>query len=141
MKQAQPAANGGGAPIIEMNARGGTWMLVNDWNNVWQVPAQQGVWTRFAFDVHYSQDPGVGTLKAYVDLNGDGDALDPQEQSPTLHIATLRRETDGGSPTDGIAPGESIPSHLRMGVYHDPGIACASGCSVDVDNVQVVDAP
>ena len=138
MKQAQPAANGGGAPVLELNARGGSWLLVNDWDGVWTVPAQQGTWTRFAFDVRYSQDPNVGQLTAYVDLNGDGDALDPQEQSPTLHLSTLRRETEGGSSTDGIAPGESIPSHLRMGVYHDPGIACGAGCAVDIDNVEVV---
>ena len=43
---------------------------------------------------------------------------------------------------DGIAPGKSIPSHLRVGIYHDPAIALPtpSTCAVDVDNVQIVDA-
>jgi polysaccharide lyase-like protein len=138
MKQAQPSAAGGGAPMLELNARGGQWLLVNEWSSLWSVPAQKGVWTRFAFDVRYSQDPAVGSVQVYVDLNGDGDTLDAQEQSPTFHVATLRRETDGGSSTDGIAPGQSIPSHLRMGTYHDPAIPCPNGCSIDVDNVQVV---
>ncbi len=54
-------------------------------------------------------------------------------------MATLKRETTGGT-DDGIAPGESIPSHLRVGIYHNPAIACPppSGCSTQVDNVQVV---
>ena len=141
MKQAQPAANGGGAPVLEFNARGGEWLMVSDWEGVWSAPAQQGVWTRFAFDIRYSQDPSVGTMTVYADLNGDGDARDSGEQSPIMHMATLRRETTGGSSTDGIAPGESIPSHLRMGVYHDAGIACGSGCAVDIDNVEVLAVP
>ena len=45
----------------------------------------------------------------------------------------------GGEP-DGLKPGQPIPSHLRAGIYHDPLIPCPSptGCSVDIDNVQVI---
>jgi hypothetical protein len=140
MKQTNPAANGDGSPIIELDAKGGKWRLINAWNELWSTPAEHNQWTRFAFDVRYSQDPSVGSIKIYVDLNGDGDAADAGEQSPTFHVATLKRETDGGSPDDGIAPGESIPGHLRVGPYHDRDISCPApgGCSVDVDNVQVV---
>jgi hypothetical protein len=72
----------------------------------------------------------------------DGDAGDPGEQSPTFHVATLKREIPGGDPSDGIAPGESIPSHLRTGVYHNPEIDCPppDGCSVEVDNIEVLEA-
>ena len=146
MKQTQPSANGGGTPILAMRATAGRWSLMNsdsagpssDSHEIWSTPAQSGVWTRFALDVTYSPDPAMGSIQVYVDLNGDGDAADPEEQSPVLHTSTLKYETEGGSVSDGIAPSESITSHLRMGIYHDTQIPCPSGCAVEVDNVQVV---
>lgn len=81
--------------MLELNARNGRWRLVNDWDALWSVPAETGVWTRFAFDVRYSQNPDVGSIKVFVDLNGDGDALDRRERSRTFHVATLRRGNRG----------------------------------------------
>ena len=52
----------------------------------------------------------------------------------------MLKETDGPNGTsDGYGPGDTIPDHLRAGIYHNPSISCPppSGCSVDVDNVQV----
>ena len=142
MKQTQPAAAGGGAPMIELQARHGRWLLVDDWEPVWAGRAHKGVWTRFAFDVRYSQNPDLGTIRVYADRNGDGDALDNRERSRIIHRATLRRESSGGSPTDGIAPGESIPSHLRVGIYHDPAYSCpGSRCSIGIDDVDVYQLP
>jgi Polysaccharide lyase/RTX calcium-binding nonapeptide repeat (4 copies) len=141
MKQTNPAANGDGAPIISLEAKDGRWRLMNDWDELWSAPAQRSHWTRFAFDVRYSQNPSVGSIRAYVDLNGDGDAADSNEQSPLMYTQTLKPETSGGAADDGIAPGQSIPSHLRLGLYHDPEISCGGGCSVGVDNVQVFSAP
>jgi hypothetical protein len=147
MKQAQPSANGSGTPMLSLRAMNGRWSLwqsdsvnFSDTNHqVWSTPAAQNVWTRFALDITYSQDPSRGKVTIYVDLNGDGDAADSGEQSPTLSMSTLKRETTGGT-DDGIAPGESIPSHLRVGIYHNPAIECPppGGCSTQVDNVQVV---
>jgi Polysaccharide lyase len=147
MKQAQPSANGGGTPMLSLRAMNGQWSLwqsdsvnFSELNHqVWSTPAAKETWTRFALDITYSQDPSVGKVTVHVDLNGDGDAADSGEQSPTLSMATLKRETTGGT-DDGIAPGESIPSHLRAGIYHNPAIACPAplGCSNQVDNVQVV---
>lgn len=151
MKQTQPSANGGGTPVISLEAKGGRWRLLQstssgpsgDTRELWTAPAQRGVWTRFAFDVTYSQDPAKGAIRAYADLNGDGDAADASERSPELRTYTLKRETEGGSATDGIAPGDSIPSHLRMGIYHHPDIPCPppTGCAVELDDVQVLDIP
>ena len=138
MKQAQPSANGGGSPIIELQLRNGEFYLDSPTGEYWSTPAHAGVWTRFALDVNYSQVPGHGNVTMYVDSNGDGDAADPGERSPVIQAQTLKPEIAGGYEADGVAPGESIPSHLRLGVYHDPVIPCASGCSVDVDNIQVV---
>ena len=146
MKQSGPSNNSGiGTPILEMDAWAGRWRLrqslsqtgPSDSRQLWSAPARTGVWTRFAYDVTYSQDPNVGRIKVYVDLNGDGDFADAGEQSQTFHTYTLKEEIPG--PDQGLQPGESIPSHLRMGIYHDPAIACPapSGCSVNIDNVEV----
>ena len=139
-KQAQPSNNGGNGPIIEIQANRGMWVLNNDWKELWTFPAQRGVWTRMILDVFYSQDPTQGSIQWSADLNADGDVDDQGERSPRFTTATLRRETAGGWDGDGIAAGESIPSHLRAGVYHDPIIPCAviGACTNEIDNVQVL---
>lgn len=146
MKQAQPSANGGGTPVIELDAYDGRWRLLQSLSNgpsddsreLWSAPATTGTWTRFGFDVTYSQDPSIGSIAVHVDLNGDGDDEDAGERSPAINTYTLKYETSGGPANDGITPGESIPSHLRAGIYHNPGIPCPSGCAVELDNVQVL---
>jgi Polysaccharide lyase len=147
MKQVQPADNGGGTPVLALNAYGGRWQLHQSTSrgpsgttaNIWSARARKRVWTRFAFDVVYSQNPGLGRIKLYVDRNGDGDALDAGEESPRIRTYTLKRET-GTNARDGLAEGASIPSHLRVGIYHDERIGCPPprGCEIGVDNVQVV---
>lgn len=137
MKQTEPYNNPEPSPVFELEVRNGTWVMEDSWHDYWSAPAQAGVWTRFAFDITYSADPSVGAMKAYADLNGDGDFADPHEQSPLTHVATLRTETRTG----GSSPwrvGNPIPSHLRAGIYEDPSHSCPGGCSVDIDNVQVL---
>jgi len=145
MKQTQPYDyNGGGGPVLELQLWQGRLYLQNSWSVKWSTTAPaKSVWIRYALDVVYSTDPAVGSVTVYVDLNGDGDALDAGEQSPQIHTQTVVSETADpagqSSDTDGITPGQPIPDHLRIGIYHNPSISCPSpGCSVDVDNVQVV---
>jgi hypothetical protein len=147
MKQTYPAANSSGTPVLELDAYGGRWHLrqslsrkaVSDSRDLWSVPARTNFWTRFAFDVRYSDHKKGGYIRVGVDLNGDGDFADPGELSPAFHTYTLKEEIPGGSP-DGIKAGQPIPSHLRAGIYHDSSIACPPplGCPVDIDNVQVL---
>jgi hypothetical protein len=139
MKQAQPSHDANTGPALELEVHSGKWHVVNAWHTVWTFPARRGVWTRFAWNVVYSKSAATGRLQVSADLNGDGDFNDPGERSPVIHGATLATEIPGYG-GDGIAPGAGIPSHLRMGIYHDPAIPCPApnGCSVDVDNVQVL---
>jgi hypothetical protein len=172
MKAAAPSDANIGSPAISLHASGGRWRLeqTQDHNpstttqEPWSIPAQANVWTRFAFDVIYSDDPTVGRLKVYADLNGDGDALDTDEQSPLLTTFTLHTEpADNDGNNDPILQGQPTPSHLRVGMYHAPDgyggaagtgpIPCpaasnpppndpgTNGCSIDVDNVQVYVVP
>jgi hypothetical protein len=151
MKQTQPSDNGSGIPVLALQVTNGEWKLKHvdspsggTSETLWRAPAKTGVWVRIAMDVTYSQHTDEGSVKLYLDRNGDGDSLDASEQSPAITSHTLKYETpdpDGAAnDTDGLAPGSSIPSHLRVGLYHDPSIECPapSGCSVQVDNVQVV---
>ena len=154
MKQTQPSDNGSCPPVLSLQVRAGEWWLQHAKSpgacgesiseTLWRAPAATGVWVRTALEVTYSQHSDKGQVKLYIDRNGDGDWLDDEEQSPAFTTHTLKYETPdrhgAASDTDGLAPGDSIPSHLRVGVYHDPSIDCPapSGCSVQVDNVQVV---
>lgn len=147
MKQVQPAGNGGGAPVISLSAFSGRWQLYNSIpgysdndRRLWSAPARAGVWTRFLLDVTYSRNPNAGAIRISADLNGDGVFDDPGEHSPIYRTNTLKEEL-GGDPSDGLKDGASIPSHLRVGIYHEQSIPCsptAGGCAVDVDNVQVI---
>jgi hypothetical protein len=147
MKQAQPSDGGGNQPALAMDAYLGTWVLYQSGpgpdggHEIWEAPAQANVWTRFALDVVYSTDPNIGSVRVYADLNGDGDFADPSEESATIRTATLKTEIDGpNGSSDGYSPGDSLPSHLRAGIYHNPTIDCPapSGCAVELDNVQVI---
>jgi polysaccharide lyase-like protein len=136
MKQTQPYNNPDMSPVFELEQLNGQWAVQSSWKDLWYFPATAGRWTRFAFDIVYSPDPAIGQVKTYVDLNGDGDAADAGEQSPVIHVATLRTET-AGPDRSAYAVGQAIPDHLRAGVYQDAAYPCPSGCSVDIDNVQV----
>ena len=142
MKQTQPYTNPRQASIFELQVRSGRWLALSDNRTIWSAPAEAGVWTRFRFDITYSQDPSMGSVQISVDLNGDGDYDDGAlgEESELLRLQTLVPETLGGT-ASGLAAGESVPSHLRAGIYQNESYACPRsgvGCSVDVDNVQVL---
>ena len=135
-----------GTPVLELDAYGGRWRLrqslsrysASDSREIWSAPAKLNFWTRFMFNVRYSPQKKRGYIRVGVDLNGDGDFSDPGERSRTFHTYTLKIQTPG--PVSDIAVGHAIPSHLRAGLYHNSSIPCPapSGCSVDIDNVQVL---
>jgi Polysaccharide lyase len=137
MKQAQPYNNLEGGSMLELQVRDGRWLVISDWRNLWSAPARSGKWVRFFFDITYSRDPTRGAVQVSADLKDDTgiDAI-----SPLFRVDTLRTESLGGV-ASGILPGDSIPSHLRVGIYQDAIYQCrrsGAGCSVDIDNVQVI---
>jgi hypothetical protein len=150
MKQAGPADAGTNTPVIHFYAGtyGSSLTLAmtpqgGSDTNIWSsAPLHHNIWTRIAVDAFYSQNPSLGWIKVYVDANGDGDFADSGEQSPVVHGQTLLRQlTSGCSSSPCLNVGDSIPDHLRAGIYHDSAISCPNpspGCSDQIDNVQVL---
>lgn len=130
MKQTGPSANSGGTPVLALEARGGRWVLTqsdsagasSNTHELWSTPATLGVWTRISLDVTYSPNPSAGKVQITV-----GDVA-----SPTFTTYTQKYELS--PPGQGLNPGDAIPSHLRMGVYHDPSLP---GTHVDFADVRV----
>lgn len=146
MKQVQPADNGGGTPVLSLGAYLGEWLLFHSAPGrtdvdevIWRAPARKQVWTRFRIEALYSQSPQRGWIEVAADLDGDGDFDDEGESGDRIETNTLKREVAGDA-ADGLGAGDSIPSHLRAGIYHDERIVCPppAGCSVELDNVQVL---
>jgi hypothetical protein len=168
MKQAGPANGSDGTPMLSLKIYGNRFRLFHTRTDsegpdtqLWSpnpranpsATPQSGVWYRIAIDATYSTDPSIGRVRMYIDMNGDGDFADPEERSPlfsgTALGGTLKTEPaparDPSDPNDpghgvdiGPPAGAPIPSHLRAGIYHNPLIPCPGGCSVDLDNVEVV---
>lgn len=161
VKQAQPSDGGEfTSPVLAMHMTEGEWRLDQiESGTIWRAPVTRDRWTRFVLDGLYSQDANRGTLRLLADLNADGDFLDANERAEARGIVTLGTEVDGENGTDdGLDAGDSIPGHLRVGLYHCDGLPgsanrcpepgrpdpwpCpapprATSCAIDVDNVQI----
>ena len=130
MKQTAPANNGGGTPVLALEVREGNWVLTQSdspgpsslGHEVWRTPATAGQWTHVSFDVTYSPDPSKGKVQVKVD----------DVDSPTFTTFTQKYETSPASP--GLSAGDGIPSHLRMGIYHNQNLP---GTHVDFTDVRV----
>jgi chitodextrinase len=133
LKQAEPYSNAVPTGVaLELQLYGGKLHLENFWTDKWTTSAPaKNAWIRYALDVVFSTSASTGKFKLYVDLNGDGDALDSGEQSPWITGQTLATESSSG---------KAIPSSLMLGMYHDSSIPCPgpTGCQVGIDNVEVV---
>jgi len=130
MKQTGPASNSGGTPVLALEAREGKWVLTqsdspgpsSNTHVLWSTPATLDTWTDVRLDVTYSPDPTQGRVQITV----GGVA------SPTFTTFTQKYETSPAG--QGLSAGGAIPSHLRMGIYHDPSLP---GTSVDFADVRV----
>ena len=132
MKQTEPANNADGTPVIALQAIEGNWILkqskssgVSDQTRyLWTTPADDalGRWTHIVVDATYSSDPTKGLFQ--ITIGG--------VQSPVFRTYNLKQEISPPGP--GLSVGDSIPSHLRLGIYHDPVMP---GTHVDIADVQV----
>jgi hypothetical protein len=130
MKQSDPANNSDGTPVISLQAIQGQWILkqstsagpANDTRVLWRTPARVGVWTHLTVDATYSTDPAAGRFAMTI-----GGA-----NSPVLRTYNLKHEVSPPGPE--LRAGDPIPSHLRMGVYHEPSMP---GTSVDIAQIQI----
>jgi hypothetical protein len=130
MKETDPATNTDGTPVISLQATDGQWLLkqstssgpANDTRILWRTPARVAVWTHIVVDATYSSDPSAGRFA--ITIGG--------ASSPALHTYDLKTEVSPPGP--GLHPGDQIPSHLRLGIYHDPPMP---GASVDIAQVQI----
>ena len=141
-KQAQPYTDAytatrnpdGNGVTLEMQMYGNQFRLFTWWQQRWATPAPPlDKWIRFAADVTFSQWPGVGKVQVFVDSNADGDFQDSGETSPVWSGATLMYAT---APHSGLAAGQSVPSMLALGIYHNP--SAYGTTSIELDNVQVL---
>jgi hypothetical protein len=130
MKQTDPATNADGTPVIALQAIQNQWILkqssspgpAEDTRVLWRTPARLGVWTHITVDATYSTDPSAGRFAITI-----GSA-----SSPVLHTYNLKYEVSPPGPE--LRPGDPIPDHLRLGIYHDPSMP---GTSVDIAQVQI----
>ena len=138
-KQAQPYDNDkhgtrnpdGTGVTIEFQMYAERFRLFTWWQERWSAAAPAlGQWIRFAADITFSQHPNVGKVTVYIDNDNDGDWLDADETF-TWNGATLAYAT---AAHNGLAAGESIPSFLEIGPYHN---SVYGTTSLDIDNVQV----
>jgi Polysaccharide lyase len=140
MKQAQPYDGNGpvdGAPALELQIFGNKLRLRSFHRTNWATRAPpKGKWIRYALDVTYSQDPAIGTVQAFVDSNADGDFRDRGEISPALKQRTLAYVTSQDGARGALEEGASIPSHLRLGIYHHEDVYGTT--VVGVDNIQIL---
>jgi hypothetical protein len=130
MKQSGPSANSGGTPVLALEAREGRWVLTqstsagpsSNTHELWSTPATLGKWTDVSLDVTYSPNPSVGKVQITVD----------GVSSPAISTYTQKYEIAPAG--QGLVAGGAIPSHLRMGIYHDSSLP---GTSVDFSDVRV----
>jgi Polysaccharide lyase len=130
MKQTGPSSNSGGTPVLALEAKEGSWVLTqsgspgvsSSTHELWSTPATLGAWTHIRFDVTYSPDPTKGRIQMTVG----------NSSSPMMTTYTQKYETSPAG--QGLTVGGAIPSHLRMGIYHDTTLP---GTHVDFANVSV----
>jgi hypothetical protein len=140
MKQCQPYVEDDlGFVVLEMSCNYGQYWLqyanaIKREGESWGWGAvTPGRWIRFCYDVTYSVDPAKGKIEVTVDDREAATDFVPQRTSGLItDTQTLAAAAKEGY---GLAVGDPIPSHLRMGIYRNPEINVDT--HVDIANVQV----
>lgn len=133
MKQTQPYTTGsgsvGGSPQIALEAENNAWRISWDGGLAYygSVALVANVWVQHEFDIVYHSDPAIGRV---IWRMNTGAGLTERYSG---FLATLKTETVDSTY---LAVGQSIPSHLRMGIYRNG--AYIGDTHVDIADVEVV---
>jgi hypothetical protein len=129
LKQTQPYAGASSSsPILSLEARSGSWRLIKHDPGetiLWSTLASVNQWVKVTWDVTYSKDPALGRVKLTIGSKTSG----------FVTARTLAYVTLSGS---GLAVNDPIPSHLRVGPYHNDTLGTTH---LDVADVLVEDIP
>jgi hypothetical protein len=130
-KQTGASSGSGGTPVLALEARRGR-LEISHYGTasgapIWGAPITLGQWTHIRWDVTYSVNPAIGKVQLTAG----------NSTSPVIPMDTLKPEIPPGvidtrPDCPPINPGEPIPSHFRIGIYHDSALP---GTHVDFANV------
>jgi hypothetical protein len=106
----------GGCPPISIGVEDGQMKLfksarntyVLDTAEMWSAPVERNRWMKLTLHIKNSQDPGVGFVELFGDLDGQG-------------MQTLLERTATHTMTR-TAAGDSMINHARVGIYRNPRI-------------------
>jgi hypothetical protein len=127
MKQSGPSRGSGGSPYFSFEARQGQLQVQHNGTDATpglpRFDIATGNWYSVKVDAVYSIHGGDVTVM----LDGT---------PKYAHFPTLKTEPSSGDGTadPGIAVGDPIPAHLRMGIYHDPTLP---GTHIDIADIRV----
>jgi Polysaccharide lyase len=135
MKQAGPNATTACCPAIAIEARQNQIQLQQfgtDEPGTVQGPRVAapplGQWFTVSIEAYYSKDPTLGWVEMSVNA----------QTTSRVYMQTLATQgnttTQSGWGDPPLNPGDPIPSHLRVGLYHDPSLP---GSHVDIGDVTV----
>lgn len=142
MKQAQPyTADGHSSPVIALQARQNQWQIITpahpEASPLWTAPAIVSRWTRFHWDITYSNNSAVASIRLRIDDRAGATDFVPQYDSGTMTgEATLTDAVGAQSGFDWtFEDNQAIPSRLALGIYRNAIIT--GNTYIDVANVQV----
>lgn len=137
MKQTQPyqlKQNGNNIPPVAIRTQDNRFHLKgmdqdgNKGRLLWSTPLILGRWILVEYDVVYSRHASVGSAQLTIDGHS----------SPTFNFPTLKYVTADleGTACDNLLAGDSIPSHLRIGILQNHNRA--PGTHADYADIRIV---
>jgi len=145
-KQTGASNVSGDTPVLSLhldNGKFSIWQSTNNrWSNnnsasIYEFPFTVATNTRYRtiWDITFSQDSAIGSVELTI--------LDGATAYYSGRLATYTLKAEVGPPPDystttgggtNQANGESVPSHMRVGAYHNPSVAAGA---IKISNIQI----